>query len=104
MADTNPELDAIKYLIKVESKANEMVKDASDEAEKRLAEARTAYNNLYKEKYEEALVVLNEKFAEKIQEIKAAHDKEIEDFKVSLENKSQNTAAFNKLLDKLLFE
>ena len=46
MADTNPELDAIKYLIKVESKANEMVKDASDEAEKRLAEARTAYNNL----------------------------------------------------------
>lgn len=103
MSDTNPELDAIKHLIQVESKASELVKNASDEAEKRLSDARTTYNNQFKEKYDAAIVSLNEEYNHKIEEIKADHEKQIEDFKSTLENRSQNKSEFSKLLEKLLF-
>lgn len=103
MAENSSELDVINHLLEVEKNASILIDDAMIEADKRIAEARTKYNAEYKEKYDAIVAEKDKTYHEKLDSISANHKKEIEEYKKSLENKNQNTDAFNKVLDDLLF-
>lgn len=99
----NAELDVINHLLEVEKNASVLIDDAKIEADKRVAEARSKYNQEYKAGYETIASEKDAAYHKKLQEITDKHSAEIESFKKSFEDKPQNTEAFNALLEKLLF-
>lgn len=103
MAEINPELDAINHLLEVEKNASALINDAQIEADKRIQEARAKYNTEYKTKYDSIAASMESDYQKAHQEIEAKYKKEIEDYKVSLENKPQNQKAFTDLLEKIIF-
>jgi len=102
MAENNPELDAIKHLLEVEKNASALINDAKTEADKRLSEAHLKYNSIYKEKYDQLVAHLDDDFKKSHEQIEAKYNKELDDYKASIEAKSQDKKSFESLLDKLL--
>lgn len=102
MADQNLELDAIKHLLEVEKNASALINDAKIEADKRLADARLKYNSEYKTKYDAIASELEAEYQNKLKEITSKYKSEIEEYKKSLEDKTQNDEAFTALLNKYL--
>ena len=104
MAENSSELDAINHLLEIERDAAVLIDDAKIEADKRIASAKNQYNTQYKSKYDEIVKDLDSKYNTSIDEISDKYNKEIDAYKTQLEEKQQNEASFNSLLDKLLFE
>ncbi len=102
MAENNPELDAINHLIEVEKSASTLIDDAKIEADKRLSQARLQYNSEYKSKYDQLVMQMEADFNSKRDEIESKYKKQIDEYKASIEGKSQDEKAFDSLLEKLL--
>ena len=81
------EVNVINHLLDVEKRASSMTSDAQAEADKRIA----AYRAEAESDYQAQTKAIDEKHAEEI----AAYRSEIQ-------NTTQDTGAFNKLLDTLL--
>jgi len=101
--EKSTELDIINHLLSIEKDASSLINDAQIEAEKRVSDAKVKYNSEYKEKYEAIVKDLESDFQTEMEQIKAAHDKEIKDYENELESCEKNATNFNQVLDKLLF-
>ncbi len=102
MITENPELDAINHLLEIEKKASVLVNDAHTESDKRIVQARTEYNNQYKERIEKITAQMEADYQNSLESISKKYENELEDFKSSLEKKEQHKKDFSVLLEKLL--
>ena len=98
------EINVIQHLLAVEKDAALLIDNAVKEADSRTAHAKNEANSLFKQKYDECAVTLQNEYEQKLQQKKSEHIKQMEQFKTELEGRKKNNAAFNKLLDKILFE
>lgn len=103
MTTENPELDEINRLLEVEKQAALLIEQAMTDADKKISEARSQFNEQFKSQSEKITQQLTEEYNNSIENIKQKHQKEIEAFKVSLEEKTLNQNDFNSLLNKYLF-
>lgn len=103
MAEKSEENNVLIHLIQVEKDASCLIDEALKDAETKLSQSRSDYNQKYKEKYEAIVTELEERFREKTAELKNEHEKCIQEFKDSLINKNQDKQAFNSLLNKYLY-
>ena len=99
----NTEIDAINHLLEVEKNASMLINDAAQEAERRLSQARSKYNSEYKARYDQIATQLESEYQNNHNIVAEKYQKEIDDYKESLEAKAQNSEAFTSLLDKLIF-
>ncbi len=104
MATNEEEINVINHLLQVEKESALLIDEALQEAEKRLSKARGQFNQEYKEKYDQGIAVLEEKYKQSVEQANINHEKIIADFKEGLNSKKQNPSQFNKLLENLLFE
>lgn len=103
MAGKNEELNVISHLLEVEKEASYLVDDALKESEKRLSEARSQLSSKYKKEYESLVKTMDGDFQSKKNDLQKKHDDALAEYKSSVENRNQNTKAFNQLVHKLLF-
>ncbi len=102
MATENPELEEINRLLEVEKAATALITDAMTEADKRMSEARSKYNEQVKSQLDKITEELTSDYNSKLETIKTNHSKFIENFKSDLMQKELNQSGLNALLDKLL--
>lgn len=92
----------ITHLIEQESKAEIILAEAQEEANRRIAHARALAEEAYKSRYEQAMGELEEsndsRMAKTIDEYAAA----LESYRTSLGTSTLDFAAFNNLLEKRL--
>lgn len=98
------EANVISHLLNVEAQASDLVKDAQDEANKRLSSVRAKADAEFKEKFDKIVAGLEKNYNEKISAIDENHKKNLEEYKSSVENSEQNKDNFNVFLKKLLVE
>lgn len=97
------EVNVISHLLDVEHSASGLVTDAQVEADKRIAAARSKADALYKEQYEKIIQETENKYKTKTEQIDAAHEKSIADYKKALQETQEDLSSFNAYLDTLLF-
>lgn len=102
MATENPELDEINRLLEVEKQASALIENAMTESDKIISDAHAKFNEQFKSQTEKLTQKLTQDYNEKLEEIKLNHQKEIEAFKLALEEKETNQANFDALLTNLL--
>ena len=88
------EANVISHLLNVEAQASDLVKEAQDEANKRLSSVRAKADAEFNEKT----------YSDKISTIDENHKKNLEEYKSSVENSEQDKDNFNVFLKKLLVE
>lgn len=98
------EANVISYLLNVEAEASDLVKEAQEEANKKLSSVRAKADAEFKEKFEKSVAELDKKYNEKINSITEEHKKILEDYKTSVEQTEQDKTAFNDLLEKILLK
>lgn len=103
MATENAELDEINRLLEVEKQAAALIEQAMTDADKCMADARLKYNEQFKTQVEKLTEKLTAEYNNNLEQVKLNHQKEIEEFKLSLEQKKLNQSEFDALLNKLLF-
>lgn len=101
MADNNAELDIINHLLEVEKNAAVLIDNAKQEAETKKNQATATFNAEYKRRYDELMAKVTSDYEASLQSIKENHQKELEDYKASLTEKTINKNTFNEVLDKL---
>ena len=99
----NTETDTLGHLIEIEHKAASLLMDAQTEADKRTAEARSQADADYKAQYETLVSQMEADADERMQAISTEYDARFDTYKAAIGNCTQDTAAFNALLKKLLF-
>lgn len=104
MNENNPEIDVLTHLMEIEKKASGLVSDAQVEADKRHVETQLKYNTEYKSKYEKLTNTLENNYQQSLEKIKAKYMKEVEDYKNSLNEKTQNKKAFTSLVESLILQ
>ncbi len=98
------EANVISYLLNVEAEASDLVKEAQEEANRKLFSVRAKADAEFKEKFEKSVAELDKKYNEKINSITEEHKKTLEDYKTSVEQTEQDKTAFNDLLEKILLK
>lgn len=104
MNENNSEIDVLTHLMEIEKKASGLVSDAQVEADKRHVETQLKYNTEYKTKYEKLTNTLENNYQQSLEKIKAKYMKEVEDYKNSLNEKTQNKKAFTSLVESLILQ
>ena len=98
------EINVISHLLKVESEASLLVKEAQTEANKRLSEARCNADSQFKTQFQKIQSNLEAEYNDKIQNITENHKKKFDEFKSSIEQTEQSVDSFNSFLEKVLNE
>ncbi len=98
------EANVISHLLNVEAQASDLVKEAQDEANKRLSSVRAKADAEFKEKFDKIVAGLEKTYNDKISTIDENHKKNLEEYKSSVENSEQDKDNFNVFLKKLLVE
>lgn len=98
------EANVISHLLNVEAQASDLVKEAQDEANKRLSSVRAKADAEFKEKFDKIVAGLEKTYSDKISTIDENHKKNLEEYKSSVENSEQDKDNFNVFLKKLLVE
>lgn len=96
------EANVISHLLNVEAQASDLVKEAQDEANKRLSSVHAKADSEFKEKFDKIVAELEENYSGKISAVDEAHKKILEEYKASVENAEQNKNEFNVFLKKIL--
>lgn len=100
MAD---EIDVIQHLLDVEREADLVIQDAQKEADSRIAQARAKADTQFKTQYTQMYAQLEQEAQEQMKRSGVHHDTEVASFKDSLQSTPKNNAAFNSLMDSILF-
>lgn len=100
--ENNVEMEEINHLLEVEKNATVIVTDAMTEADKRLAETRAKYNEQVKTRIDVLTEKLTQEYNSNIEQLKANHKSEIDNFMKALEEKELHQSSLNTLLDKYL--
>ena len=96
------EVNVINHLLDVEKRASSMTSDAQTEADKRISAYRAEAENDYKKQHDEILAKFESDYAVRTKAIDEKHAEEIAAYRSEIQNTTQDTGAFNKLLDTLL--
>ena len=97
------ETDILGHLIDVEHKAASMLSEAQAEADRRATRARQTAEAEYRERYTQRVEQMEADADERMQAISTEYDARFDTYKAAIGNCTQDTAAFNALLKKLLF-
>ena len=98
------EANVISHLLNVEAQASDLVKEAQDEANRRLSSVHKKADAEFKEKFDKIVAELEKSYNERISAIDEKHKKILEEYKSSVENAEQNKDNFNVFLKKVLIE
>lgn len=98
------DLNVITHLLKVESEASSLIKDAQEEANKRISEARSEADAEYKKKFEKLVNSLDKDYQEKILQIETDNKNELDEFKQKIQSTERNTSSFNSFVQKVMVE
>ena len=98
------EINVISHLLKVESEASLLVKEAQTEANKRLSEARCNADSQFKTQFQKIQSNLEAEYNDKSQHLTENHKKKFDEFKSSIEQTEQSVDSFNSFLEKVLNE
>lgn len=96
------EANVISHLLNVEAQASDLVKEAQDEANKRLSSVHAKADAEFKEKFDNIVAELEKKYSSKISAVDENHKKMLEEYKSSVENTVQSKEEFNVFLKKIL--
>ncbi len=96
------EINVINHLLDVEKRASSMTSDAQAEADKRIAAYRTEAESDYKKQHDEILAKFESDYATRTKAIDEKHAEMIAAYRSEIQNTTQDTGAFYKLLDTLL--
>ena len=94
------EVNVINHLLDVEKRASSMTSDAQAEADKRIAAYRAEAESDYKKQHDEISAQFESDY--QAQTIDEKHAEAIAAYRSEIQNTTQDTGAFNKLLDTLL--
>lgn len=100
----NEEVSIIAHLLEVEKQASQVISVANVKADKKISEAKIAADAEFKKLFTEKSDKIQNDFNENKTKIVDEHNKVMEEYKSSVENKAQNKENFNAFLDKVLFE
>ncbi len=98
------EANVISHLLNVEAQASDLVKEAQDEANKRLSSVHAKADAEFKEKFDKIVSELEKSYNDRISAIDEKHKEALEEYKSSVENAEQNKDNFNAFLKKVLIE
>lgn len=98
------EANVISHLLNVEAQASDLVKEAQDEANKRISSVRAKANAEFKEEFDKIVVEHEKKYNDKISSVNENHKKTLEEYKSSVEHAEQDKDNFDVFLRKVLFE
>ncbi len=98
------EANVISHLLNVEAQASDLVKEAQDEANKRLSSVHAKADAEFKEKFDKIVSELEKNYNDRISAIDEKHKEALEEYKSSVENAEQNKDNFNAFLKKVLIE
>ncbi|MBQ5472270.1 MAG: hypothetical protein IIT58_09775 [Treponema sp.] len=98
------DLNVITHLLKVESEASSLIKDAQEEANKRISDARSEADAEYKKKFEKLVNSLDKDYQEKILQIETDNKNELDEFKQKIQSTERNTSSFNSFVQKVMVE
>ena len=96
------ESSVIEHLIEVETQASTVTLNAQQEALKIINNAKAKAETEYLQKYNEQLSKIVKEWDEKAKEISDSSEQEISKYKECINSTSQNTEAFNKLMDSII--
>lgn len=96
------EANVISHLLNVEAQASDLVKEAQDEANKRLSSVHAKADAEFKEKFDNIVAELEKIYSGKISAVDENHKKMLEEYKSSVENTVQSKEEFNVFLKKIL--
>lgn len=98
------DLNVITHLLKVESEASSLIKDAQEEANKRISDARSEADAEYKKKFEKLVNSLDKDYQEKILQIETDNKNELDEFKQKIQSTERNTSSFKSFVQKVMVE
>jgi len=99
--DNNEVLD---HLLKIESEAAALVKDAQAEADRRIAKAEKQNREIHEERYQEELKKLESEFQKYKEQVRQQYLEEINAYREKISSLNSDTDAFSVLLDRLVAE
>lgn len=98
------ETNVIEHLIEVESQASSITADAQKQAADRVNSAKAAADKSYLEKFNAVAEELEKSFNEESRKINGRITQEVDSYKETVSKSPENKAAFNSLMDSLLFK
>lgn len=98
------EVNVIAHLLEVEQNAALLIKDAQNDANEILSEARAKADAEYTAEFQKISARLETDYNNRVDEISKKYRKIINDYQLDLEKTGKNTRAFTALLKKTLSE
>lgn len=97
------ETDIISHLLEVERQTATLLMDAQSEADSRISAAKSKADEKYKAGYEKAVADVESEYNASLEEISVKHDEVFSRYIEEVKAVPKDEAAFNKLLDNVLF-
>ena len=94
----------LQHLLHLEAEAASLVDGAQAEADRRLSESEKQSRILFDKSYSEEIERLEAAFADEISAVRKKYNKQLEDYREELMNRSLNKAAFTVIAEKYLLE
>lgn len=98
------EVNIISHLLEVEQNAYLQAKNAQEDANKMLSDARAKADSEFKSQFDTIVAELESNYKQRIEQISAEYKKDIENYKESVEKTEQDTSSFNSFLKKVIEE
>ncbi len=96
-------IDITRHLLEVENEAGQMVAEAEKEADGIIAAARAEAEGEFKRRYAEFVQSLEAEEEEGRKGFLEGHDRQMDEYRRSLQASAKDAPAFNSLLEKLLY-
>ena len=96
-------IDITRHLLEVENEAGQMLEEAEKEADSIVAAARAEAEGEFKRRYADSVAELDAKEEKDRKNILDGHGKLMDEYKQFLLSARKDLAAFNSLLEKLLY-
>jgi vacuolar-type H+-ATPase subunit H len=94
--------DVLQHLLEVEANAQSLVDDAQAEADRRIAEMEKQNRAQYEEWYTREAAQLDGQYESELGAIKEEYNRQIDDYRLSLNDFKPNYAEFCSILDDFL--
>ena len=95
------EQDTIAHLLKVEEEAAELIRQAQEQSDKEISDAKTKAQKDYESQYETLASRMEDEFNKKTEDIEREHKTQIEEYKSQIEKTPKEVEAFGALLEKI---
>jgi hypothetical protein len=97
------ERDILHHLLEVESEAASLATDAQVEADRRLAERERIARSAFDARFAKRAAELQQEFEREAESVVEEYRRELDAYRVVLENAPIDTSKFSKLVESLLF-